>query len=72
MRPETVARRGLIDPEWVAPLVRGPEAIAANLHPRLWTLMLFELWCRGMLDSPGQRRPAETAAVPARLREETE
>jgi asparagine synthase (glutamine-hydrolysing) len=50
--PDTIARRGLIDPQVVAPLVRTPDAVAANLYPRLWSLMLFELWCRAVLDSP--------------------
>ena len=49
---ETIARRGLVDPAMVAPLVHGSEAISANLYPRLWTLMLLELWCRATLDVP--------------------
>jgi asparagine synthase (glutamine-hydrolysing) len=49
---DTIARRGLIDPEMVAPLIGGAEAISANLYPRLWTLMLLELWCRATLDVP--------------------
>ena len=47
---ETVRRRGVIDPEAVAPLVQGAESVSANLYPRLWTLMLMELWCRATLD----------------------
>jgi len=58
--PETVARRGLIDPQMVAPLVRTPEAVAANLYPRLWSLMLFELWCRANLDAPVAMAAATT------------
>lgn len=49
---EAVRRRGIVDPETVAPLVHGAEAISANLYPRLWTLMLLELWCRATLDVP--------------------
>ena len=49
---ETISRRGLIDPAMIAPLVHGSEAISANLYPRLWTLMLLELWCRATLDVP--------------------
>jgi hypothetical protein len=49
---QSIARRGLVDPAMVAPLVRGAEAISANLYPRLWTLMLLELWCRATLDVP--------------------
>jgi asparagine synthase (glutamine-hydrolysing) len=47
-----IARRGLVDPAAVAPMMHGAEAISANLYPRLWTLMLLELWCRATLDVP--------------------
>ena len=47
-----IGDRGLIDPAMVAPLMNGAEAISANLYPRLWTLMLLELWCRATLDVP--------------------
>jgi asparagine synthase (glutamine-hydrolysing) len=49
---KTIERRGLVDPAMVAPLVQGAEAISANLYPRLWTLMMLELWCRATLDVP--------------------
>ena len=57
---DTIARRGLVDPATVAPLVHGSEAISANLYPRLWTLMMLELWCRATLDVP--------AAAPVSIR----
>jgi asparagine synthase (glutamine-hydrolysing) len=50
--PETIAGRGLIDPDVVAPLTKSRESIARNLYPRLWSLMVFELWCRAILDGP--------------------
>ncbi len=49
---ESIRRRGLIDPALIAPLVRTRETIEANLYPRLWALMLLELWCRAVLDAP--------------------
>src|SRR6202023_887031 len=50
--PDTVVGRGLIDPDVVAPLMKSRESIASNLYPRLWSLMVFELWCRAVLDAP--------------------
>ncbi len=58
--PDTIGRRGLIDPTAVAPMVRTPEAVRANLHPRLWGLMLFELWCRATLDAPLESMVSKT------------
>ncbi len=49
---DTVAGRGLIDPDAVAPLMKSSESIVRNLYPRLWSLMVFELWCRSVLDAP--------------------
>ena len=57
--PETIARRGLIDPQIVASLTRTPEAIAMNIYPRLWTLLVLELWCQAVIDAP---LPAAVAA----------
>jgi len=50
--PETIARRGLIDADVVRPMVQTPEAVEANLYPRLWSLVVLELWCRAVLDTP--------------------
>ncbi|HEV3416247.1 MAG TPA: asparagine synthase (glutamine-hydrolyzing) [Pirellulales bacterium] len=50
--PATIARRGLIDPAVVAPLMQTSESVAENVYPRLWSLTLFELWCRNVLDAP--------------------
>ncbi len=52
---EALAARGLLDPRVLAPLTGSPAAISSNLHPRLWTLMLLELWCRSVLDVPAQQ-----------------
>jgi len=50
---ETVARRGLLDPKIVA-RARGRDRLgtAPALYPNQWTLMIFELWCRAVLDEP--------------------
>ncbi len=54
---ETIKWRGLIDPNIVA-LVRKNAAanIPGRAYPGLWTLMIFELWCRAVLDK--YRQPA--------------
>src|SRR5207253_9933397 len=67
--PETVAGRGLIDPQAIEPLVATPQAIAANLHPRLWSLMVFEMWCRSALDVPLTVSPGSPAIRPLKLAE---
>lgn len=62
--PETVARRGLIDPALIEPLYRrrGEDA-PGTLYPRLWSLMVLELWCRATLDSPNARTATSRSAV---------
>ncbi len=58
---ETMSRRGIIDPDVIAPLMKDRDSRSKNIYPRLWSLMVFELWCRATLDSPttaGQRPPA--------------
>jgi asparagine synthase (glutamine-hydrolysing) len=61
--PEAVARRGLLDPQMVA-LVRdraGAGQLGAS-YPGLWTLMIFELWCRAVLDKY-RTAPAPSCAL---------
>lgn len=56
-RPEVVKARGLVDPQVVASLFDGrSQPKSGRLHPRLWVLMIFELWARAVLDSPVVRR----------------
>ena len=55
---ETLQRRGLIDPALVAPVRKG---VSGGHFPDHWTLMIFELWCRAVLDK--YRQPA----VPRRV-----
>jgi asparagine synthase (glutamine-hydrolysing) len=50
--PETIARRGLIDPAAIESLARTDDAMAAGLYPQLWSLLVLELWCRAVLDAP--------------------
>jgi asparagine synthase (glutamine-hydrolysing) len=63
---ETFSHRGLIDPDLVTPLMRGRDTLTRNIYPRLWSLMVFELWSRGVLDvptSPGQRPVPQTSQI---------
>jgi asparagine synthase (glutamine-hydrolysing) len=66
--PQTIARRGLIDPAVVAPLMQSSESLAENVYPRLWSLMLLELWCRNVLDAP----TAKAAQHPEALAKESD
>jgi asparagine synthase (glutamine-hydrolysing) len=50
--PETVARRGLVDPEMVTQLYRLAERDGGTFYPKVWSLMILELWCRAVLDKP--------------------
>ncbi len=48
----TIGQRGLIDPDAVARVHRKAQAHVPGAHyPSLWTLMIFELWCRAVLDT---------------------
>lgn len=51
-QPDTVAARGLVDPKMVEQLYRLAEKGGATLYPKLWSLMVLELWCREVLDAP--------------------
>jgi asparagine synthase (glutamine-hydrolysing) len=63
--PDVVARRNLLDPDSVARIWqehrRGETGV---LFPRLWSLMIWELWCRRVLDAP-LPAPASGARGPA-------
>jgi asparagine synthase (glutamine-hydrolysing) len=55
LSPAAIARRGLFDPDGVAALVEratgpGRDRAAGRL---LWALLVFELWARAFLDTPG-------------------
>jgi asparagine synthase (glutamine-hydrolysing) len=47
--PSVVAERGLVDPQLVASL-QSKNHDAGLLYPKLWSLMILELWCRQVLD----------------------
>lgn len=48
---ETIRQRGLIDPARAAPLrAQARAGLPGSAYPGLWTLMIFELWCRAVLD----------------------
>jgi asparagine synthase (glutamine-hydrolysing) len=54
---ESVRRRGLLDPGFVQSVVRRAQAGEPGVaYPSLWTLMIFELWCRAVIDN--YQRPA--------------
>ncbi|MEX0679277.1 MAG: asparagine synthase (glutamine-hydrolyzing) [Pirellulales bacterium] len=47
----SIRRRGLVDPAAVAELRGQAQAGRPGvLYPKLWTLMILELWCRAVLD----------------------
>jgi asparagine synthase (glutamine-hydrolysing) len=53
---DTIVRRGLIDPNVIVPTWQAAQAgEAGNNYPKLWSLMVFELWCRTVLDAPRNR-----------------
>jgi asparagine synthase (glutamine-hydrolysing) len=56
---ESIRRRGLLDPECCAHIC-GTEHLAA--YPGTWTLMIFELWCRAVLDNR-ILEPRESAVI---------
>jgi asparagine synthase (glutamine-hydrolysing) len=60
----SLLRRGLVDPDLVPPPVVEGNGAAANLYPDYWTLMILEMWCRGVLDA-GARVPQPAIAAPA-------
>jgi asparagine synthase (glutamine-hydrolysing) len=60
---EAVARRGLLDPQAVAIVRRRAAAQPGTSYPGLWALMIFELWCRGVLDPHRQPAPVARAGV---------
>ncbi|MBA3893684.1 MAG: asparagine synthetase B [Gemmatimonadales bacterium] len=55
LSPRTIARRGLIDPAYVARLRRRPPGrpYSQERAYRLWSLLLTELWARRFLDERG-------------------
>ena len=49
---DSLKKRGYFDPTCVANWIREHEAQRANHSHRLWSLMVFELWQRQMIDNP--------------------
>lgn len=60
--PTSIARRGLLDPQSIPPLLATEKARRLNLYPRLWSLVIWELWCRSALDASPQSAPRIVAA----------
>jgi asparagine synthase (glutamine-hydrolysing) len=49
--PGPLARQGLLDPAEVARLVREHREGARDHRKPLWTLLIFQLWCRSWLEA---------------------
>jgi asparagine synthase (glutamine-hydrolysing) len=66
LSPQAVGR-GYFHPAVVRRMLDDHAAARANLHYRLWTLVMLELWHRTYIDGDGEsrRRRAETPAAPA-------
>ena len=62
---EAVRRRGLLDPDMVRTLRHGASnGHSGRMFPDLWSLMIFELWCRTLLDpSPESTRAGRPVGV---------
>jgi asparagine synthase (glutamine-hydrolysing) len=51
--PEAIRQRGLVDPAYANELWRQANSGVGGTHyPKLWSLMLLELWCRAVIDAP--------------------
>lgn len=66
--PETIAQRGLVDPRLASRSWNAYHTGADNrVYRKLWALMIFELWCRSVLD--GTRRcttsPSRVSSIPS-------
>jgi asparagine synthase (glutamine-hydrolysing) len=48
---ETVRRRGLFDPAVISRMMNEHQRKSHNHSHRLWSLLVFELWCRAHLNS---------------------
>jgi asparagine synthase (glutamine-hydrolysing) len=52
-QPDTVSERGLLEPNAVRQIhQRWRSGQERNGYPKLWSLVIFELWCRAVLDTP--------------------
>jgi asparagine synthetase B (glutamine-hydrolysing) len=62
---DSLRRRGLVNPDLVQDLRTAAAAGNQSLYPKVWSLLIFELWCRAVLDSPskGLSRNPLTASV---------
>ena len=55
LAPETLSRRGLFDPNYVAKLIEQHESRFADHGALLWGLISLELWYRTYIDSPPRK-----------------
>jgi asparagine synthase (glutamine-hydrolysing) len=49
--PESVKHRGFLRSEGVAALTSASASLPALFYPKIWSLVILELWCRSVLDT---------------------
>lgn len=59
LAPETVRRRGLFEPSCISAWTEEHLARHVNHSHRLWALMVFEIWCRQVMDEASRPARAE-------------
>jgi asparagine synthase (glutamine-hydrolysing) len=52
---ETATERGLFHREYVQSLLDEHSGFVRDHHPRLWVLLMLELWFRMWIDAPTKR-----------------
>ena len=62
LAPEAVARRGWLNPRYVAQLMDEHESNFANHGSLLWGLLSVELWARQFIDSAARPRSTEVGS----------
>ena len=65
-RDPITRQRGYVNPEYVDTLLEEHERGRRDHSPALWTLLMFELWCRRFLDNSftPETQPSERALEP--------
>jgi asparagine synthase (glutamine-hydrolysing) len=58
----TACERGLFRPEYIRRLLAEHCSFARDHHPRLWSLLMLELWFRMWIDGPAEAAVLRPAA----------
>jgi hypothetical protein len=53
--PSAVKNRGILNGEGVAALMSAGATNPGLLYPKIWALVILELWCRSVLDTADSR-----------------